>query len=67
MRRVILLQHFVRQNEVKMESEKKYTVEDLARITNRSKSAIYRLAKRLGRLPTIEEIENRKTGRPNKY
>lgn len=67
MRRVILLQHFVRQNEVKMESEKKYTVEDLARITNRSKSAIYRLAKRLGRLPTIEEIETRKTGRPNKY
>ena len=50
-----------------MESEKKYTVEDLARITNRSKSAIYRLAKRLGRLPTIEEIEKRKTGRPNKY
>lgn len=28
-----------------MESEKKYTVEDLARITNRSSAVIYRLAK----------------------
>jgi predicted transcriptional regulator len=50
-----------------MESEKKYTVEDLARITNRSSAVIYRLAKKLGRLPTIEEIVNRKTGRPPKY
>lgn len=50
-----------------MEEEKKYTVEELAALTNRSKAVIYRLAKRLGRLPTLEEITSRKTGRPTKY
>lgn len=43
------------------------TVEELAKKCNRSKSAIYLLAKRLGRLPTEEEVLNRKVGRPKKY
>lgn len=42
-------------------------VQELIDKTGRSKTAIYRLAKKLGRLPTVEEILNRKNGRPNKY
>lgn len=42
-------------------------VEELARLTGKSRVVIYRLAKRLGRLPTIPEIKNRKNGRPKKY
>lgn len=40
---------------------------DLVKITGRSKVVIYRLARKLGRLPTVEEVMNRKTGRPKKY
>lgn len=43
------------------------TVEELARETGKSKVVIYRIAKRLGRLPTTEEVLNRKNGRPKKY
>ena len=43
------------------------TVAELAEKCNRSKAAIYLLAKRLGRLPTEEEVLNRKVGRPKKY
>lgn len=43
------------------------TIAELAKKTNRSRTAVYRLAKRLGRLPTIEEVEGRKNGRPVKY
>lgn len=42
-------------------------VEELARLTGKSSTVIYKLAKRLGRLPTIPEINNRKNGRPRKY
>lgn len=42
-------------------------VEELAKKTNRSTAVIYRVAKRLGRLPTVEEVLNRKHGRPRKY
>ena len=42
-------------------------IQELARETGRSQVIIYRLVKRLGRIPTIEEIVNRKAGRPRKY
>lgn len=42
-------------------------VERLARKTGKSRTTIYKLAKRYGRLPTLDEILNRKTGRPRKY
>ena len=41
-------------------------VQELARITKRSPSQIYYLAKKLGRLPTLEEIVSVKVGRPRK-
>lgn len=42
---------------------------ELAKKHNVSHTLIYNMAKKLGRLPTDEEIENRnrKTGRPQKY
>lgn len=45
------------------------TVTELAKITNVSVRRVYQIAKKLGRLPTIEEIEERKgkVGRPKKY
>lgn len=43
------------------------TVAELAEKCNRSRQAIYLLAKRLGRLPTEEEVIKRKAGRPKKY
>lgn len=40
---------------------------ELARITGRSTTVIYNLAKKLGRLPTAKEVLQRKNGRPKKY
>lgn len=47
----------------------KMNVKDLAKKHNISHTIVYNMAKKLGRLPTDEEIENRnKTkGRPQKY
>ena len=45
----------------------KIRLEELAKKTNRCNSAIYRLARKLGRLPTEEEVLNRQVGRPRKY
>lgn len=42
-------------------------IQELALKTGRSQVTIYKIAKRLGRIPTIEEIVNRKAGRPRKY
>lgn len=44
-------------------------VKELAEQTNVTKARVYQLASRLGRLPTVEEIESRKgkRGRPPKY
>lgn len=42
-------------------------IEELAIATGKSKVVVYRLAKKLGRLPSKEEILNRKNGRPPKY
>lgn len=43
------------------------TVKELVKITGKSKSSIYNLAKKLGRIPTIEEINAQKVGRPPKH
>lgn len=45
------------------------TVKDLAEQANVTERRVYQIAQRLGRLPTIEEIEERKgkRGRPKKY
>ena len=48
------------------------TIDELVKKTGRSKVTIYKIAKRLrekgiNRLPTTDEILNRKNGRPRKY
>lgn len=45
------------------------TVKELAEKANVTESRVYQIAKRLGRLPTVEEVESRKgkRGRPQKY
>lgn len=45
----------------------KMTVKELCEITKRSRVAIYNLARKLGRIPTVEEVLNQKVGRPRKY
>lgn len=42
-------------------------VKELVEQTGKSRSTIYKLCKRFGRLPTIEEINGRKNGRPIKF
>jgi predicted transcriptional regulator len=53
----------------KQEKEVKMTVQELAEKTNVTKARVYQIAKKLGRLPTVAEIEERKgkQGRPKKY
>lgn len=43
------------------------TVNELSIATGKSKVTIYKVARKLGRLPTVEEVLNRKVGRPRKY
>lgn len=43
------------------------TVQLLSEESGKSKTTIYNLAKKLGRLPTVEELNNQKKGRPKKY
>ena len=43
------------------------TVNELCKMTGKSRVAIYNLARKLGRMPTIEEILSQKIGRPRKY
>lgn len=55
-----------------MEGKKLNPVDELALKTNRSRVAIYKLMRRMRRqgikrLPTIEEVVNRKVGRPRIY
>jgi predicted transcriptional regulator len=49
--------------------EVKMTIKELAEKANVTERRVYQLAKKLGRLPTVEEIESRKgkRGRPKKY
>ena len=53
----------------KGECEMSETVKSIAEKTGRSKAWIYAICKELGRLPTIEEVNERKNriGRPKKY
>lgn len=43
------------------------SVQYLAEKSGKSKPTIYNLARKLGRLPTLEELNNQKQGRPRKY
>lgn len=45
------------------------TVKELAEQANVTERRVYQIAKKLGRLPTLDEIESRKgkRGRPKKY
>lgn len=45
------------------------TVRQLADLSGKSISTVYRLARKLSRLPTVEELQapRQKTGRPRKY
>ena len=43
------------------------SVKELAKKCNRSETAIYNMARKLGRLPTEEEVMSTKRGRPQKY
>lgn len=45
------------------------TPKEIAEKANVTERRVYQLAKKLGRLPTVEEIESRKgkRGRPKKY
>ena len=47
--------------------EKKMTIAELAAASGKSKTAVYNLAKKLGRLPTLEEVQSVKRGAPVKY
>lgn len=40
---------------------------EIAKATGKSKVVVYKLARKFGRVPTIEEVLNRKNGRPRKY
>jgi DNA-directed RNA polymerase specialized sigma subunit len=44
-------------------------VQEIAEKANVTERRVYQLAKQLGRLPTVEEVESRKgkRGRPKKY
>ncbi len=46
---------------------KKLTVKELSERTGKCTAAIYNLCKKLGRMPTVEEVLNQKPGRPRKY
>jgi hypothetical protein len=39
-------------------------IEEIAIQTNRSVQVIYKVAKKIGRIPTIDEVLNRRVGRP---
>lgn len=43
------------------------TVDELVEATGRSRVTIYKVAHKLGRMPSVEEVLNRKNGRPRKY
>lgn len=43
------------------------TIQEVAEQTGKTTATIYRLAKKLGRIPTVEEVKNVKMGRPSKY
>lgn len=54
-------------SDIKNEPTQAEKVKELMQKTGRSKTIIYSLCKKLGRLPTVDEVINRKPGRPPKY
>lgn len=42
-------------------------VDELAKKSGKSRGTIYSMCKKLGRLPTLEEVKAVKVGRPAKY
>ena len=51
----------------KSDEVKEQSVQYLSEKSGKSKTCIYDLAKKLGRLPTVEELNSQKKGRPRKY
>lgn len=47
--------------------KKKNWAVDLAERSGKSRAAIYKLAERLGRRPTLREVKNQRNGRPPKF
>lgn len=47
--------------------EKKNWAQDLADKTGKTRAAIYYIARKLGRKPTIKDLREVKIGRPEKY
>lgn len=43
------------------------TVKEIAQAAGVSEATVYKRAKQLGRMPTVEEVKERKNGRPCKY
>lgn len=43
------------------------TIKELVKMSGKSRMAIYNLCKKLGRIPTFEEVMSVKRGRPPKY
>lgn len=43
------------------------TIKELVENSGKSKVSVYALAKKLGRIPTFEEVMSVKRGRPPKY
>lgn len=52
--------------EFNMVKKKNWAV-DLAERSGKSRAAIYKLAERLGRRPTLREVKNQRNGRPPKF
>ena len=43
------------------------TIKELAKESGKTEMSIYNLAKKLNRIPTLEEVISVKRGRPKKY
>lgn len=43
------------------------TIKELAEMSGKSKVSVYKLARKLGRKPTLEEVVSVKRGRISKY
>lgn len=55
-------------NKMKNAYEEEHSVKSLMEYSGLSRAGVYKIAAKLGRLPTREELDNRpKVGRPRKY
>lgn len=43
------------------------TIKELASVSGKTQMSVYNLAKKLGRIPTLDEVVSVKRGRPKKY